>query len=242
MARATSKKEGKFAIHIPIVLLLVLALALSFVHAAAVDLYGSNITSSTSYRWSGLTTLENDTTEGGNMTDLDVGTGTSLTDKWAAYYGNVTGFLVAGNATDFVYRWTWNVSNGNGAICLSTNSSLMREDYVGANGSEIDTAWSFSPTDTDSGNNTFEYTNCTIDIGSTSIDNASYVDNGAAGGFMTCALKKNGSTPTEGDMLFCVELSGGAAAWSGETVNYEIMVPTTEGVATETYYFYLNLG
>jgi hypothetical protein len=41
---------------------------------------------------------------------------------------------------------------------------------------------------------------------------------------------------------FCSNITSGGTTWEGGTANYEIMVPTNNGVAaTETYYFFADL-
>jgi hypothetical protein len=207
----------------------------------AINLYGASVSNISHHTRYNGTPPGNLVAQGGNITGANVNS-SQLTERWAAFYGNVTGGIVlrASAGSNYVYRWDW--TTGEGAVCVTTNSSLSSLSVIGANGSDIDTAWSLASSATDSGINTFNDTNCTIDIGAASVTNASYVDTGAAGGFMTCALKSSAS-PAKNEMLFCTEIVPGGTAWNGGTADYEVMVPTPEGPATtETYYFYANLN
>jgi parallel beta-helix repeat protein len=205
-------------------------------------LYGANVTNVSHHtRYLGMP-AGNLSTEGGNVTGVNANT-TQLTERWAAFYGNVTGGILLTDATSaaYVYRWSWSPADG-GVVCVSTNASLGTFTVFPAQGSDIDTAWSFTPSATDSGTNTFNNTNCTLDIGGTSVANASYADTGATGGFVTCAAKA-APAPAKAQMLFCSEIISGGTFWNGGTGDYELMVPTPQGPATtETYYFYANLG
>ena len=211
-----------------------------------IELFGVNITNETRIaRWNPVPQPGNNTLEGGNLSDvgLDV---PSLTDKWAAFYGNVTGELVLtthGSAdAQRLYSWDFDPATSTGAICVSTNSTLASLAVKGARGTDIDDAWSFASSDADSGNNTFNNTDCIMGIGGSFISNASYVDTGAPGGFITCALMANDTiTAQKADMLFCSNVTEGTN-YNGTAVDFELMVPTVYGTGTETYYFYVNLG
>ncbi len=212
------------------------------VTTANVSLYGANVSNVTyNGRFNG-SAAGNLSTEGGNVSGVNISS-TQLTERWAAFYGDVVGniFLNDLSGTN-VYSWSWAPAAG-GVVCLSTNSSLSDPTTVtGAEGVDIDNAWSLTSSATDSGNSTFSSTNCTIGIGTATISNASYADTGSAGGFRTCALK-SATTPTKPDMLFCSSIISGGTLWNGAAGDYEVMVPTPEASGTnETYYFYANLN
>ncbi len=214
------------------------------VNGTYIDLYGVNITNVTDLtRWEPNVTGNNLTTEGGNITLANLNS-TALTDRWAGYFGNISGdILLTDNASSvsvYLYHWAWNSTFG-GIVCSSTNSSLGRIDVVGANGSDIDTAWGFPSSAIDSGVNTFNGSNCTLNIDSASISNASYADTGPAGGFITCALKTQ-NNPVKAGMLFCTNITYNGTIYSGGHGDFELIVPTAYGPSvTEIYYFYANL-
>ncbi len=210
--------------------------------SGTIDLYGANVTNVTHHgRYNG-TSAGNISTEGGNVSGINISS-TQLTERWAAFYGDVVGniFLNDLSGTN-VYSWSWAPGAG-GVVCLSTNSSFANPTTViGALGADIDTAWNLTSSATDSGNRTFNSTNCSIGIGTATVHNASYVDTGSAGGFATCALKSE-VAPTKPQMLFCTSIISGGTLWNGAAGDYEVMVPTPEASGTnETYYFYANLN
>jgi parallel beta-helix repeat protein len=205
------------------------------------ELFGANVSNVSHHTRYNGTSAGNITTRGGNITGVNANS-TQLTGRWAAFYGNVSGGIVlsGGASSNYVYSWNWNPSEG-GVVCVSTNSSLGIFPALGANGSDIDTAWNLTSAAADSGANTFNNTNCTLDVGSDSVVNSGYADTGPAGGFMTCAVK-TAVTPVKAQMVFCSEIISGGTTWNNGTGDYEVMVPTPEGTSTETYYFYANLG
>lgn len=206
-----------------------------------IDLFGMNVTNVTDHARFNGTTAGNISTEGGNLSGLNINA-SQLTDRWAAFYGDVLGSVLLAGATGsgYVYSWNWSPSDG-GVVCVTTNSSFATTTVLGANGTNIDTAWNLTSNASDSGANTFSSANCTLGIGSESVANSSYADTGPAGEFITCAIKTV-YAPTKPQMLFCSRIISGGTFWNGGTGDYELMVPTPEGAGTETYYFYANLG
>jgi len=183
----------------------------------------------------------NSSVEGGNISNTDAG-GDYLTDRWAAFYGNVTGWLMLGSNTSAkVYTWNWTPSDG-GVVCVSTASGLNSIGIFAALASDIDTAWGFDPLLADSANNTFTSEDCYFEIGGAQVSDAALADTGPSGGFATCAIKTT-PAPAKNQMLFCTNITSGGTLYSGAIGDYELLVPTDAAPSsTETYYFYLNLG
>jgi parallel beta-helix repeat protein len=206
------------------------------------SLYMANVTNATPLPRFVSNQSGNFTTEGGNITGGNIGT-EQLTDRWAAFYGNISGSVILtdkAGAND-VYLWGWFPTAG-GVVCTSTNSTVTDVKLYPADGDDIDVAWSFAHTEADSGRNTFNQTGCSLTIGITPITNASYADTGQPGGFITCSLKDT-IAPAKPDMYFCTSIAQNGTFWNGQTGNFELMVPTAFGNnAYETYYFYVNLN
>jgi hypothetical protein len=197
------------------------------------------------------------TTEGGNITPVNL-TSDSLTDKWAAFYGNVSGNIVLTDDTSYgdysVYNWS--VSTTDGEVCATTNSSVDTS-LIGMGApspSSIDAAWGFNSADADSGENTFGDVGCSLEfngVGSLlSLPNVS--TGGATGTFETCLVSAGDAYPLDhgqtGFLLFCTNMSDGTNNYKGDSVNYELMVPTNNtadslvSTTTTTYYFYAELN
>ena len=208
---------------------------------SGVDLYAANVTVGTTGRYSYNGSAGNITTEGGNVTNVSLYTNES-TDRWAGFYGNVSGNIVLAKSsnTTYLYEWPWNPSLG-GVVCASTGPTPL-SSIMGATYADIDTAWGFLPTLTDSAANTFNNSNCSQKFGPATIANAYYADTGYSGGFITCAWKAV-AAPSKAEMLFCTNITQNGPLAVGGTGDFEMMVPTAYGTsAYETYYFYVNLG
>jgi hypothetical protein len=209
--------------------------------STSIDLYHANVTSEMLPRYepdSGANT----SIEGGNISNSDI-EGVTLTDRWAAFFGNVTGSIILGdNATgNHVYEWLWNASSG-GAVCVSTDSDFDGSNVTGNDAALIDNAWGFDAGASDSATNTFTDDDCNIGIGASAVFNCTSVDTGDAGGFRTCSIKTEAALPAKNDILFCTRINGSGIAYNGENAHFELMVPTPYGVpGLESYYFYANL-
>jgi len=185
-------------------------------------------------RWAGAT-AGSDTTEGGNVSAVNV-TGTVLTDKWAAYWGNVTGSILLGDNTNQLYTWTYNPTTG-GEVCLSTASAFDFSAPTTATGAAVDTAWSFTGADADSATSTFGGS-CNLNFATATVSGTARIDHEDST-YETCVVY-DGAGTAETDYAFCSAI-GTANAYNGVAANYEVMVPTTTGTATEAYYFYVEL-
>ena len=197
----------------------------------------SNVAIVNEARWSG-SAAPSDETEGGNITYANV-TGTVLTDKWASYFGNVSGNITLDDngANASVYSWSWALATG-GEICLSTASAYDFSTPTVATGANVDTAWAFSGADADSGANTFAGA-CTLDFAQGSVVGTQYIDIKGASTYNSCVIY-DGAGAAETDYAFCTALADGLN-YNSSTVHYEVMVPTTVGNVLETYYFYVEL-
>ncbi|NYZ60140.1 right-handed parallel beta-helix repeat-containing protein [Candidatus Micrarchaeota archaeon] len=206
-----------------------------------VDIFGANVTVGSTGRYSSNITAGNVTIEGGNVSGVDLSSNES-TDRWAAFYGNVTGSKVLAQSVDvqMIYVWLWNSSSG-GVVCASTGPTPL-SSIMGATYADIDAAWSFPPSSADSAANTFNNSNCSQRFGSTTVSNSYYADTGYSGGFTTCSWKSV-AVPSKAEMLFCTNITYNGPLFNGQPGDYEIMVPTAYGTGVyETYYFYVNLA
>ena len=202
-------------------------------------------------RWVVNETAGNVTTEGGNITYVNVGAN-SLTDRWAAFYGNVTGGLVLRdntNTTAAVFQWnSWNASAG-GVVCASQDSELAWIDLLAITGNEIDVyEMSFDPGASDSATNTLTdlSDDCTaMNFGENLMSVASGYVKHTTGQYWTCAFYdvKSISPEIVTVPVYCTNITDGSLNFKAEPVNYEVMVPTYFGPDTyTTYYFYAQLN
>ena len=193
-------------------------------------------------RYEDMRVVDSRPVEEGNITPMDLDGNTS-TEKWAGFYGNVTGNLVLGlGESRLMYNWTWSPASA-GAVCVSTNATLATRPFVyAAPATDVDTAWGFDPADSDSGVNTFNESGCNMTIGSSFVEDADYSWTGSTKTFATCAMRLTTSVASKGQMLFCSNITQGGTLFNGQTGDFEILAPTSQDPATyETYYFYIHL-
>ncbi len=189
-------------------------------------------------RWDGSVTASNVTTQGGNITAVNVAT-TQLTSKWASYFGNVSGTIrlsdtQSGNA---VYVWTYNTAAG-GEVCVSTGSAQAFSSPVNANWTTIDSA--FGTTGTPDNASATYNTTCptlTLSTGTMTGFNASKTQGSST--FTTCAGTFGGATAIN-DHGFCTNINASGTMYNGSNANYELIVPT--GSSNRNYYFYMELS
>ena len=186
-------------------------------------------------KWSGGYTGSADT-EGGNVSGVNI-SGNYSTEKWAAFFGSVsTGIVLADANGTNVYNWTYSAESGE--VCLSQDGSFDWSAAVASDANDVDTQFGFTGTDADSANNTLNET-CSVDLLQSGVISGAPAVN-LISGYQTCVLD-NGAVADEADFAFCVDI-GTANNYNGESANYEIMVPTSDGPSdTETYYFFVEL-
>jgi hypothetical protein len=202
---------------------------------------GATPTQVSQTRWGG-DAAANHTTEGGNISSVNV-SGTVLTDKWAAYSGNVSGRITLDDngAGAAVFNWTWTPSTG-GEVCVSTNSSFGFNAATTATAAGIDTAWGFTAGDADSAANTYTTTCGTaLTFAQSSVaGTTAAADIMGLSTFLSCAVDDTGAA--EANYAFCTQIQSAGINYNNQSAHYELMVPTTAGAsATETYFFYLEL-
>ena len=191
------------------------------------------------YRWSGNASSSL-TTEGGNITAANVG-GVALTDRWAAFFGNISSTIVLGNNSNYVYQWSYSTTTG-GEVCLSTNSSYP---FAGIRSATVATVPLLNSAFThgvasDNATNTFTTTaTCNLQFdGGVAASNTANV--ATQGGFNTCMIQNNNATKS--NFAFCTAINSSGTNYLTNQANYQVMVPTTPGSGTATYFFYMVLN
>jgi hypothetical protein len=185
----------------------------------------------------------NFTTEGGNITYADI-SGMLLTDRWAAFFGNVSGAIILGDNANQVFTWSWTAAVG-GQICLSTNNAY---DFLNAQAASttdaqaLDSGSTFNlGAATDNAAGTFTTADCTLPLNNTnSITGTANVT--TAGGFDTCLIK-DGATSSKNDFAFCTNINSTGANFEGNPAHYQVIVPTTPAIGSiESYFFYMEMN
>ncbi len=193
----------------------------------------TGVTSADYARWT-PTPGGSDVTEGGNITSANL-TSSALTDKWAGYFGNVTGTLLLrkdGDTWD-LYNWTY-TPEGGGEVCTSTNPSFTFTGAVAATAANINTAWNFTSTDADDAVDTFNDGTC-VDLAFSegTVSSAIMATHMGSSNYYTCAITDIDGGTLKNDFAFCTHMTLGNN-YLGEPVGYELLSPTPEGRTTST--------
>jgi hypothetical protein len=175
--------------------------------------------------------------EGGNVTGTNL-SATQSTERWAGFYGNISGYLVLAETghVDYMYRWTYDTGTG-GEVCVSTNDGPVWADIVETTAEYVDDVWNFGAV-ADNATETVDTTESFVIAGQTVTDTDAIIiqsDSSFVSGLLAFA-----ETPaTEDEFAFCVNIATGTN-YNNTAADYEIMAPTPP-LDTETYYFYLEL-
>ena len=193
-------------------------------------------------RWTGGATDNVAVTEGGNISSMNLSANT-LTDRWAAFFGNLTGSIyltdLGGKTTNYVYTWTAAASNG-GYACASNSSAYDFTTAATATAVGMNTYFNLGAA-SDNATATFTTNGCTLNfsgqVGIPGVLDAATGYGAGSGTFSTCAI--NSSTSS---YAFCTAANSTGKNYLGNDANYELMVPTAPGTGLMTYYFYAELA
>lgn len=177
--------------------------------------------------------------EGGNISQVNI-TSTTLTERWAAFSGNITGSINLTDGTASVYSWSWTPTSG-GEVCVSTNDSFDFSDTANAAAADVNTAWSFGSA-TDNATETYNNTGCSLTFIEGSAANTAYATLQGSSTFDSCVIN-NGNNAAETDFAFCTSMNTTGKNFRNDDAHYELLVPTSSGAGdTEVYYFYVELN
>lgn len=190
-------------------------------------------------------TAGGDTTEGGNVSNLDIA-GNMSTDKWAGYWGNVSATMhlsPADDHTDIFYSWSWSPASGGEVCAVAASSGFNWASVAAVTTGNVDTVWGFTGADIDSAANTLGES-CAVTVASTSVSGSVGETTGGAQ-FQTCAVGDGGAYTAglKENLAFCVNITNGGTLFNGDDGDYQLLVPTNESVGgDETYYFWIELS
>ncbi|RKY41343.1 MAG: hypothetical protein DRP85_06625 [Candidatus Makaraimicrobium thalassicum] len=221
-------------------LLVALVLVISYAQVQAAPT-GATTTAGTQERWTG-TSVSSVTTEGGNVTEVNV-SGYSVTDKWAGFYGQISGGLRLADSSGTVF-YEWSVSNVSGSVvyaCNGTVSDWSNSNILPLNVSHTNLLPSFLLTGTDSFNYTFTNQE-TFTSASLSVANTNYTTTWQGGSkgsdFKTYALRSVADTA----LIWAAKAKENVNSFkAGVTVDYQLLAGVMSLSGNTQYYFYLEL-
>ena len=179
------------------------------------------------------------TTQGGNVTQVNV-SGYVVTDKWAGFWGEVSGDIRLADANNYIF-YQWTITNVTGGVVYACNNTVS--DWSESNIQPLyasDAGWlpSFLLEGTDSFNNTFTSAE-TFQSPSLSIDSVNYtVTNPTDSNFKTYALR----SVADSALIWAGKVVADQTAFNpSNTADYQILAGVDSTTGTTTFYFYLEL-
>ncbi len=215
--------------------IVLMILILAFASMAIAAPTGGNITASGAQDRGTGSTSESLTTEGGNLTEINV-SGTSITSNWAGFYGNLAGGIeLSDSSSNKFFEWT--VTDMTGAVVYATNAAVS--DWSGATiqpATNTDMPAYINSAGTDNFTNTYDSTEAFVSA-SLNEANTPYVttfdSTGNPGNLKSYAL-------TDTSALIWAGLAvNNDDAFNGGVVDYQILVPADN--SGQQYNFYLEL-
>ena len=191
----------------------------------------------------------NSSATGGQITEVNFSDVTSSTLKWQGYFGNVTNEsgengLQLESSGNVMYSWNYNLSNlaGNIFATLDNTMDITKWGQLGAaTPDEIDTAYNFTGSNSDSANNTLSGSQGLTVAGNSVTGpyvqtyNATLIPT-----WNTVALSRlSGSNMT--DFVFAGMIDSKQEAFDGTTKDFQMVVPVNASESPQTYYFYVEL-
>lgn len=187
---------------------------------------------------------ESVTTEGGNVTQVNI-TGVTITNKWAGFWGEVSGYIVLADSSGKNF-YNWTISDPTGAVVYAANDTISDwgcTNILPVEGPSDSFLPSFLIEGTDSYNNTFtssEDVQIPLSCSARRI-NVTYTWQGGIQGsdFPTYALK----AVSEGALIWAGKVKADQTSFKGTpTADYQILAGVNSETGTTTFYFYLELA
>ncbi|HLP79576.1 MAG TPA: hypothetical protein VK158_03005 [Acidobacteriota bacterium] len=214
-------------------LLLVAVLSITAVAFAAVgDPTGSNATYQQSERGTG-TSAQQINISGGNVTAVNI-TALAITDRWAGFYGNISGDVRLADSTgNLFYQWTTLLITD--SVVYATNGTVS--DWSGLNATNIGDLPSYVQTNSADG---YYRTFTQQEAFTTSVRSIPSVNytvsykNNVSGDLKTYSMKTDNNVT----LVWAGKAIEDDTGFDGTTVDFQILVPAR---TVQAYYFYLEL-
>lgn len=235
------------------IVLLLVAFTFILVQQTSADPVGVGVDSNTTVTgsWSPASRAD----DGGTFTTMVLSV-TQQNYAWKAYIGNITATLTLDDSNGkTIYDWSLNQASLSGELYASRSGSLLWTGLECANGTTIsseESAVNINSGDTDSINNTFNYTkHPTLVVAGTTITNStcralytyyngSVQSNNESSYFPEIIVQNTG-----GDMIYVTELEQDSTSYVNDSITYDfqMLVPDDDTASQiTTYYFYAEIN
>ena len=173
---------------------------------------------------------------GGYVTQIDIYTANTQTQKWQGYYGNVSGNIYLNSSSDqSMYAWTVDLNNT--FVYATTNSTLPNTaELYNITNSSLDTLWGFSAS-SDSISNTYLNTTESKTFAGKTVVNPLGATTSV--GYKDYVIADVSSSAVKADVLWAGLINVSKTGFKGQNADYELLVPVSS--SAELYYFYIEL-
>ena len=217
--------------------ILLLALLLMTGTAGAAGFQNTTTTNGSKETDSSQTGYPSNQSEGGYITNIEIWTANTQTQKWQGYYGNVSGNIYLNSSSDqSMYAWTVDLNNT--FVYATTNSTLPNTaSLYNITNSSLDTLWNFSAS-SDSISNTYLNTTESKTFAGKTVVNPLGATTSA--GYSDYVIAGVGSGAVKADVLWAGLINVSKTGFKGQNADYELLVPADSYLA-DVYYFYIEL-
>jgi hypothetical protein len=182
----------------------------------------------------------------GRVLSVDVSTD-SLTDKWAGFFGTVSGNTVLGDGANNLYQWTANnFANSKvvvtprgepvpGSVSTVNNPNTFLDNFYGAG--------EFS-TGAANASGTFNLSRTADPLGGGTISTAAvetFNSSGIRDDRFTTFLYDNDDVGSDSPVYVANATSQTSDSFNSDSVNYQMLVGVGESASSQTFSFYLEL-
>jgi hypothetical protein len=211
----------------------------------------SAITPVSSTRYDLSTTGQTTPAQAGNVSEININ-GTSVTQTWQGYFGNITGRIVLGDSNNNTF-YDWNLASPNGEIYATRKTSTpVWSSIACASLAQVqaeDTAIGAQAADADSVSSTFS--NATVF--SPFYVGVSTINQTAQDCFATYSYNSTGAQSADfaevllhdsADIVYTAVISQDAMGFDGRTHDFQMLVGENGhngDLSSTLYYFYLEL-
>jgi hypothetical protein len=180
--------------------------------------------------------------EAGSTVDLDVNQ-ESLTDKWAGFFGNISASKVLGTTSGLMYEWAASTIPDNSEVIVTPQGDPTPSSVNAVNdpnsllGSEFDSGVA-------NASGTFSQDDSVDVLGQDGVSTAAvdtYNSTGAVDDTFTTYLLENGAQSDSPVYVAEANPQSEGTGFTGDAVNYQLLVGVGENPTEESFTFYLEL-
>ncbi|MCX9082674.1 MAG: hypothetical protein OIN83_10800 [Candidatus Methanoperedens sp.] len=205
--------------------------------AGAADFQNATTTNGSKETSPSQTGYPSNQSEGGYITNIEIYTANSQTQKWQGYYGNVSGSIYLNDSSsNSMYAWTVDLNNT--FVYATINSTLPNTaGLYNITNSSLDTLYNFTASSDSISNTYFNYTGSQNFAGRTVVNPLSAT---TSAGYSDYVVSDVESGAVKNDILWAGLINVSKTGFKGQDADYELLVPVDSYLA-DIYYFYIEL-